>query len=90
MADIRSIQGGVTAPSGFQAAGLHCGIKKRGMLDLALIVSERNSSATCRSWRSLNCRRSAGVWMVSSKGVVEVMIATLLSLAMAVGGDKTS
>jgi glutamate N-acetyltransferase / amino-acid N-acetyltransferase len=32
---------GITAPLGFRAAGLHCGIKKRGMLDLALIVSER-------------------------------------------------
>lgn len=31
---------GVTAPQGFQAAGLHCGIKKPGILDLALCVSE--------------------------------------------------
>jgi len=30
---------GVTAPMGFQAAGIHCGIKKPGILDLALIVS---------------------------------------------------
>jgi glutamate N-acetyltransferase/amino-acid N-acetyltransferase len=30
---------GVTAPLGFQAAGTHCGIKKPGILDLALIVS---------------------------------------------------
>ena len=30
---------GVTAPLGFQAAGIHCGIKKSGILDLALIVS---------------------------------------------------
>ena len=30
---------GVTAPLGFQAAGIHCGIKKPGILDLALIVS---------------------------------------------------
>jgi glutamate N-acetyltransferase / amino-acid N-acetyltransferase len=30
---------GVTAPQGFQAAGIHCGIKKPGMLDLALVVS---------------------------------------------------
>jgi len=33
---------GITAPLGFCAAGLHCGIKKRGLLDLALIVSERS------------------------------------------------
>jgi glutamate N-acetyltransferase/amino-acid N-acetyltransferase len=30
---------GVTAPAGFLAAGVHCGIKKPGILDLALIVS---------------------------------------------------
>jgi len=30
---------GVTAPLGFQASGIHCGIKKPGMLDLALILS---------------------------------------------------
>lgn len=31
---------GVTAPIGFEAAGIHCGIKKAGNLDLALITSE--------------------------------------------------
>ena len=31
---------GITAPLGFRAAGMHCGIKKRGLLDLALVVSE--------------------------------------------------
>lgn len=31
---------GITAPLGFRAAGLHCGIKKPGLLDLALIVSD--------------------------------------------------
>lgn len=30
---------GVTAPLGFEAAGMHCGIKKPGVLDLALLVS---------------------------------------------------
>ncbi|HSA62085.1 MAG TPA: bifunctional glutamate N-acetyltransferase/amino-acid acetyltransferase ArgJ [Nitrospiraceae bacterium] len=30
---------GVTAPLGFEASGIHCGIKKPGILDLALIVS---------------------------------------------------
>ena len=33
---------GITAPLGFRAAGLHCGIKKPGLLDLALILSERS------------------------------------------------
>ena len=30
---------GVTAPLGFAAAGIHCGIKKSGLLDLALLLS---------------------------------------------------
>ena len=33
---------GITAPLGFGAAGLHCGIKKAGVLDLALVVSDRS------------------------------------------------
>ena len=33
---------GITAPQGFRAAGLHCGIKKPGLLDLALVVSARS------------------------------------------------
>jgi glutamate N-acetyltransferase / amino-acid N-acetyltransferase len=33
---------GVTAPQGFRAAGIHCGIKNPGLLDLALIVSKQN------------------------------------------------
>lgn len=31
---------GVTAPQGFRAAGIHCGIKKQGSPDLALVVSD--------------------------------------------------
>jgi glutamate N-acetyltransferase/amino-acid N-acetyltransferase len=30
---------GVTAPQGFMASGIHCGIKRPGILDLALVVS---------------------------------------------------
>src|ERR1041385_4312859 len=33
---------GVTSPQGFRAAGIHCGIKKAGLLDLALVVSEQS------------------------------------------------
>lgn len=33
---------GITAPQGFLAAGIHCGIKKRGLPDLALVVSEQS------------------------------------------------
>ncbi len=38
------VGGGITAPQGFLAAGVACGIKPRG-LDLALIVSEAPASA---------------------------------------------
>lgn len=43
---IREIQGGVCAPLGFKAAGIHCGIRKnRDKKDFALIVSEVRASA---------------------------------------------
>ena len=43
---IHTIPGGVTAPKGFSAAGIHCGIRKsRSKRDLALIFSERRAAA---------------------------------------------
>ena len=36
---------GVNFPRGFRSAGVYCGIKKPGLLDLALIVSETEASA---------------------------------------------
>ncbi len=45
---IKNISGGVCAPSGFMASGVHCGIRKnKSKLDLALIYSEKccNSAA---------------------------------------------
>jgi len=41
----RRVDGGVTAPKGFRAAGLHCGIKINGKPDLSLIVSDAPASA---------------------------------------------
>lgn len=38
---MKLIYGGITAPLGFKASGLYCGIKKSKRKDLALIVSER-------------------------------------------------
>ena len=38
------MQLGVNFPRGFRSAGVYCGIKKPGLLDLALIVSEREAS----------------------------------------------
>ncbi|HMF62220.1 MAG TPA: bifunctional ornithine acetyltransferase/N-acetylglutamate synthase, partial [Vicinamibacterales bacterium] len=40
-----AISGGITAPQGFRAAGVACGIKAKGGLDLALIVSDTPASA---------------------------------------------
>lgn len=37
----RPVNGGITAPQGFLAAGIHSGIKKTGILDLALVVTEQ-------------------------------------------------
>lgn len=38
---MNTISGGVTAPLGFRAAGVYCGIKKKKQLDLGLLVSEK-------------------------------------------------
>jgi glutamate N-acetyltransferase/amino-acid N-acetyltransferase len=40
----RPVDGGITAPRGFRAAGVSCGIKAKG-LDLALIVSDTRAAA---------------------------------------------
>ncbi len=43
---ITTIEGGITAPAGFRAAGVHCGIKANPeKLDLALVVSDGPASA---------------------------------------------
>ena len=39
------IKGGVTAPLGFQAAGVACGLKKNGNKDIALVYSEETCVA---------------------------------------------
>jgi glutamate N-acetyltransferase/amino-acid N-acetyltransferase len=44
-ARVTDVDGGVSAPAGFRAAGVACGIKKNGNLDLALIVSDQPASA---------------------------------------------
>jgi glutamate N-acetyltransferase / amino-acid N-acetyltransferase len=44
--DIKYIDGGVTAPKGFLASGIHCGLKKSNLKkDLALIYSEVPAAA---------------------------------------------
>jgi glutamate N-acetyltransferase/amino-acid N-acetyltransferase len=44
-AALTDVDGSVTAPAGFRAAGIACGIKKNGNPDLALIVSDRPAAA---------------------------------------------
>ena len=39
------VDGGVTAPAGFRASGLHCGIKASGKPDLSLVVSDMPGDA---------------------------------------------
>ena len=38
-------KGSITAPKGFMATGVACGLKKNGQPDLALVISERNATA---------------------------------------------
>ena len=40
-----TIEGGITAPRGFRATGVACGIKASGKLDLSLLVSDLPASA---------------------------------------------
>jgi len=42
---IAAIDGGITAPAGFRSAGVACGIKASGKLDLGLIASDTTASA---------------------------------------------
>ena len=43
---VSTVPGGVCAPKGYKAAGVHCGVRKnRSKRDLALIVSEKRASA---------------------------------------------
>ncbi|NJM85335.1 MAG: arginine biosynthesis bifunctional protein ArgJ, partial [Leptolyngbyaceae cyanobacterium RM2_2_21] len=45
MADWQQVSGGITAPKGFQAAGIAAGLKPSGALDLMLILSDTDAIA---------------------------------------------
>jgi glutamate N-acetyltransferase/amino-acid N-acetyltransferase len=45
MTSTRELAGGITAPAGYTASGIACGIKATGKPDLALVVSEVPASA---------------------------------------------
>ena len=44
---MKTINGGVCAAKGFNAAGICCGIRHKNKSDLALIVSETRAAAAC-------------------------------------------
>lgn len=52
-------QAGITAARGFKAAGVACGLKKTGALDLALVVSD--SDCTCAGMFTTNRVKAAPV-----------------------------
>ena len=75
---METVQGGVTAPIGFAAGGVSCGIKKRGK-DLALIVSNRPASvagsltvnrlrAPCVEWAAEILRKGTARAIVANSG----------------------
>ena len=59
--NVRAVVGGVTAPSGFRASGLHCGIKPSGKPDLSLIVSDM--PATAAGVFTVNLAKAAPVYL---------------------------
>jgi glutamate N-acetyltransferase/amino-acid N-acetyltransferase len=74
---MRTIEGGVTAPAGFRAAGLHCGIKASGKPDLSLIVSD--TPATAAGVFTVNLAKAAPVYLsqdhlASSSGVAHAIV----------------
>ncbi len=73
------IGGGITAPRGFRASGVHCGIKASGAPDLALIVSDTPASAA--GVFTINLARAAPVLVCEeqlrrSGGQARVIITT--------------
>ena len=77
MFNLQPAQGGVTAPSGFRASGLHCGIKASGKPDLSLIVSD--APATAAGVFTVNLAKAAPCYLsqdhlASSRGVAHAII----------------
>lgn len=70
------INGGVCAPIGYKASGIHCGIRKnRTKRDLALIVSEKKASAS--AIYTLNLVKGAPIYVTKSNlsnGTAQAMI----------------
>ncbi|MDR0952207.1 MAG: bifunctional glutamate N-acetyltransferase/amino-acid acetyltransferase ArgJ [Oscillospiraceae bacterium] len=62
------IKGGVCAPKGFAAAGIACGIRRKGKRDLALIVSQ--TKAACAGVYTQNLVKGAPV-IVTQKNIAD-------------------
>ena len=73
---MKYIDGGVCAPVGFKASGIHCGIRKnKTKRDLALIVSEKKASAA--AIYTLNLVKGAPIYVTKSNiadGIAQAMI----------------
>ena len=74
---VRAVDGGVTAPSGFRASGLHCGIKPSGKPDLSLLVSDTPAAAA--GVFTVNLAKAAPLYLcqdhlASSKGIARAII----------------
>ena len=61
MSSVQPIAGGVTAPAGYRASGLHCGIKASGKPDLCLIVSDPPAAAA--GLFTINLAKAAPVYL---------------------------
>ena len=77
MSNLRPVDGGVTAPSGFRASGLHCGIKASGKPDLSLIVSDMPASAA--GVFTVNLAKAAPVYLcqehlTASGGIAKAIV----------------
>ena len=70
------INGGVCAPKGFKASGIHCGIRKnKTKRDLALIVSDCKASAA--AIYTLNLVKGAPIYVTKdniSNGIAQAMV----------------
>ncbi|MCS7300573.1 MAG: bifunctional ornithine acetyltransferase/N-acetylglutamate synthase, partial [Fimbriimonadales bacterium] len=75
MAELNT-QIGVNYPRGFKSAGVYCGIKKPGLLDLALIVSEKEASVAGVFTTNQVCAAPVR-WsrQVAARGVARAIIA---------------
>ena len=66
----------VTAPRGFRAAGVACGLKSSGALDLALVVNDGPSTAAAAVFTSNRAKANPILWsqQVIADGAVSAIV----------------